>query len=123
MSFGEHFKAARMNHGLLMKEAAVRCGVTPETIQNWEHGESEPAIAHRGTVTTFLGRDLLPPPRTLGEDMRAYRRRLGLTIKEAAKRAGVSPEGWSVWEKTSYIKDRRCREAVESLLGASDRRT
>lgn len=35
-------KAARVNKGLTQEEAAIKIGVTKDTISNWERGKSYP---------------------------------------------------------------------------------
>lgn len=37
-------KAARVNLGLSRKEAAAKIGISPETLGNYERGQSYPAI-------------------------------------------------------------------------------
>ena len=34
--------AARVNAGLLQEVAAVKLGITPETLRNWENGKTVP---------------------------------------------------------------------------------
>lgn len=109
-------RCARLKRGLHQSQVAEQCGVTTCTFRNWETGKHAPSIHDLPRVHAFLGYRLGELPRTLGEEMRAYRQRHGLTIKEAAAKAGVSFDGWSVWEKTGWIHDRRCREAVEGLV-------
>jgi transcriptional regulator with XRE-family HTH domain len=60
-----------------------------------------PAIIH------FLGYDPTPEPTTLPERMRDYRRKNGLTIKEAAHRMGVDESSWGQWERTGLIPWKR----------------
>lgn len=116
MSFAEHFKAARLKRALTQKEAGAQLGVTEWTVLNWEKGRTTPTFGDLPKVEAFVGYSLAPPTTTLGERMREYRRKCGLTIRAAAERAGVSADGWSEWERTSVIKYGRCREAVESML-------
>ena len=35
--------AARVNAGLLQEVAAVKLGITPETLRNWENGKTVPS--------------------------------------------------------------------------------
>jgi transcriptional regulator with XRE-family HTH domain len=66
------------------------------------------------TVIGFLGFDpsASPDSLNLGTRMTAYRRLHGFSIKEAAKRAGVDPDSWSIWERTGMIPTQRGRERV-----------
>ncbi len=118
VSFAEYFKAARLKRALTQKEAGAHLGVTEWTVLNWEKGRTTPTIADLPTVEAFIGYSLAPTAQSLGERMREYRRRCGLTITEAATSAGVSEDGWAEWERTSIIRNRRCREAVDLMLAS-----
>jgi transcriptional regulator with XRE-family HTH domain len=48
----------------------------------------------------FLGYEPFLAPTTLTERMLAFRRREGLSVKDAALRAGVDEASWSRWEQT-----------------------
>jgi DNA-binding XRE family transcriptional regulator len=94
-------------------------GVSSATIVNWETGRTEPPVNHWPAIVAFLGYNPAPPPTTIGERMLAYRRRDGLSIKEAAARAGVDEGSWAQWERTGMIVWRRYRDAMESFLANS----
>jgi transcriptional regulator with XRE-family HTH domain len=53
---------------------------------------------------------------TLTERMREYRRRHGLSIKEAAFRACVDESSWGSWERTGLIPWKRYRTLVDAFL-------
>ncbi len=85
---------------------------------NWEKGATEPPITLMPALIRFLGFDpSAPEDSSIGTRMVAYRRQHGLTVKEAARRAGVDPDSWSTWERTGTIPTKRGRERVESLIG------
>lgn len=46
---------ARERRGLLRKELAVRCGVTPQTVSNWESGANPPAPEAVSRIAAELG--------------------------------------------------------------------
>ena len=48
--------------------------------------------------------------------MRSYRQRLGLSINEAALRAGVDESSWGSWERTGLISWKRYRTLVDEFL-------
>ena len=51
-------------------------------------------------ILSFLGYDPFPKPQTLSERMRAVRRAMGWTIREAAHSLGVDETTWWTWERT-----------------------
>jgi transcriptional regulator with XRE-family HTH domain len=117
---GEHIRAVRRKRRLLQKDVAELIGVCEETILHWEKGQTVPPVATMPAVFRFLGFDPSPSPdSSLGARMASYRRQHGLSIKEAARRAGVDPDSWSTWERTGTIPTRRGRERVEGLLNTS----
>src|SRR5207245_7968452 len=95
-------------------------GVTADTVHNWETGKSEPPIALMPAIFAFLGYDPLPEPVTLGERMRAYRTRHGLSTKAAAERLGVDEGTWGAWERTGEIPWDRYRTLLEEFLSKDE---
>jgi hypothetical protein len=67
-------------------------------------------------IIRFLGYDPTPEPRTLADRMRSYRKRLGLSITEAALRAGVDESSWGSWERIGLIPWERYRTLVDEFL-------
>lgn len=116
MSFAEHFKATRVKRALTQKETGALLGVSEFTILSWEKGRTTPTIGDLPKVEAFIGYALAPPAQSLGERMREYRWKNGLAIREAARLAGVSEDGWAEWERAGIIKNKRCLEAVEKVL-------
>lgn len=49
-------RAARIDAGLTQKQAAEQIGVTPLTLQNWEHGIFEPRYSHLKKACEVYGR-------------------------------------------------------------------
>ena len=48
-------KAARVNSGLDQKAAAMRLGVTPETLGNWERGNTFPTVPQITALEKLYG--------------------------------------------------------------------
>lgn len=48
-------KAARVNSGLDQKAAAIRLGVTPETLGNWERGTTFPTVPQITALEKLYG--------------------------------------------------------------------
>ena len=90
--------------------------VSDATVLNWEKGTTEPPIVFWPAIIAFLGYDPHPAPMTLSERMSAFRRRKGLSIKEAALRARVNESSWGSWERTGLIPWKRYRTFVDEFL-------
>jgi len=56
------------------------------------------------------------PADTFGSRLYSVRRELGLTVEEAAKRAGVAHPTWSTWERGASPRDKA--EAVRKIAEA-----
>lgn len=48
-------RAARVNSGLDQKTAAIRLGVTPETLGNWERGNTFPNVPQISALERLYG--------------------------------------------------------------------
>ena len=99
MTIGEHIRAKRRERELRQRDVGDQIGVGAETIANWEKEKAVPQIAFMPAIVRFLGYDPTPEPTTLADRMRSYRKRLGLSIKEAALRARVDESSWGSWER------------------------
>jgi transcriptional regulator with XRE-family HTH domain len=122
MSIGEHIRAKRRERQLLQRDVAGQIGVAAETISSWEKSGVTPPVGFMPAVIHFLGYDPNPEPVTLSERMRDYRRKHGLTIKEAARRIGIDESSWGGWERAGLIPWTRYRTLVEEFLVGESRR-
>jgi len=98
-TFAEHILAARLERGLSQGELATLLGVTESTVWNWEDGRSSPPVHACREVIGFLGYDPFPLQPGNAGMLLAFRRRMGLRVKDAAAKAGVDAGTWSSWEK------------------------
>ncbi len=113
---GDHLRAARRQRRLRQLDVTAALGVSVETVANWEKAKTEPPVTLIPAIIQFLGYDPFPAPATLGEHLRHYRKRHGLSIKAAAERLGVDEGSWSLWEKTGRVTQRRHRARLAELL-------
>ncbi len=97
-TLGEHLKKRRLDLGLRQRDAAKQIGVNPKTYENWEQEKYEPEVRFWPGVILFLGYDPRPDPETLGERIRAARRRQGISQEELARRLGIDPSTVAAWE-------------------------
>jgi transcriptional regulator with XRE-family HTH domain len=116
-TLGEHVRKRRLELWLTQKQAAERLGVNPWTVLNWEKDHTEPPIESMPAIIRFLGYDPFPAPKTIPERLRAKRRAMGWSIKEAALQLGVDEGTWGAWERGATILFRKHRVLVAQLLG------
>ena len=100
------------------KEAAALLQVDPTTILHWEKGYTEPPVCKVPAIVTFLGYDPYPEAKTLAEHLRAKRRAMGWSIRQAAEALGVDPATWGEWERGKAVRWPRFRKQIETLLDA-----
>ena len=116
VTIGDHIRTARRERKLLQRQIAGEIGVTEATICKWEQNRSAPSITYMPAIIRFIGNDPSPIPSTLSERMRAFRRRFGLSIEQAARQAGVNESSWSEWERTGLIPWKRYRTLLNEFL-------
>jgi len=105
-----------MDRGVLQREVAVQLEVSPETVTNWELGQTEPEIRYWPAILRFLGDDPLPEPMTLPEHLKAVRRCLGLSQRHLAGLLGVDPSTVREWETGTRRPCPILRRELESTL-------
>lgn len=115
-SLGDHVRKRRLDLGLLQREVALRIGVDPTTVFNWEAGTASPNLRALPGVLRFLGYDPTETGSTLGERLRATRRRFGLSHADLALRLGVDPSSVLDWEKGRHRPTRTCRDLIGRFL-------
>ena len=95
-------------------------GVDKETFATWEKGRCTPTIWYYPAIFSFLGYDPFPAPTTLPERIASQRRKLGLSLREAARKVGVDQGTFLRWERGEW-KPRESQNAVEIFLALSCR--
>lgn len=116
-TIGDHLRKRRLILGLTQAEMATQLGVNEWTVGNWENDETRPVLRFIPAIIQFLGYDPEPPnPVTVAEHLKAKRRELGWSQKEAARHLGVDPATWSSWEAGGTILLLGHRVAVARLV-------
>lgn len=106
----------RKELGLLLREAAEQIGVDVFSLINWEKGKTEPAIRFWPAIIAFLGGEPNPAPVTLGQHVRAERRRRGCTLATLARDCGFDPKTLALIEADAYqCIDPRVKISFEAL--------
>jgi DNA-binding XRE family transcriptional regulator len=90
-------------------------GVDKETFATWEKDQCIPTIGYYPAIFSFLGYDPFPSPTSLPERIASHRRRLGLSLREAARKIGVDQGTFLRWERGEW-KPRMSQNAVETFL-------
>ena len=62
---GSELSRKRLQQGISQTELAKQVGIRVETVQNWEHSRSIPAICYLQRLIEFLGYDPFETPPTL----------------------------------------------------------
>lgn len=102
-SLGIQLRRRRRELGLRRTDAAERLGVSWKTLMWWEHDEREPSDRFYPAIIRYLGGEPWPVPETLGERLRAKRRRSGLSIDRAAVLMGVDEGTLGRWERGEWM--------------------
>lgn len=121
-------RAARKSRGLLQKNVAELLGVRKSTVGSWERAEAVPSAKSSRAIA-----ELLEDPRKLdeaererkwsfeGAELRAARKRLGLSQSSLARKLGVSRSAVGSWEKDRYVPGTdEIRRALVERLGLAD---
>ncbi len=92
--------------------------VDPTTVLHWEKGYTEPPTSKVPAIVACLGYDPYPEAKTLAERLRAKRRAMGWSIRQAAKAVGVDSTTWGQWERGRAVKWPRYQEQIKAFLSA-----
>ncbi len=98
---GEHLRKRRSELRIWQSQAALNLGVSLQAYRDWEKDRATPSASPWKAVIAFLGHNPLPQPSSLAEQLRRRRLELGRAQGEAARRLGVAPETWQLWEADS----------------------
>ena len=115
-TLGAHLRRRRRERDLYRKDAAGEMGVSEEALMKWERDSCEPPDRLYPKVIAFLGREPWAEPETLGERLRAERRRRGLSIKRAAAMLNIDEGAFTQWERGLRMPTRSSRVKIDSFL-------
>ena len=114
-SLGQHLLRRRLQLGDLQYQVAPRLGVSTDTYLFWEKDRTEPEARYYPRIFAFLGYNPLPPPTTLGDQLKRKRLELGLTLRAAALLIGADEGSLARWE-TGEWKPRMSMAKVNAFL-------
>ena len=113
---GGHILQRRLDLGLCQKHVAALCGVTTDTVANWELGRHDISIRHWPSVLAFLSYEPFPEPQTLPDKLNVIRRRHGWSIDDLAKHLGADPTTVRRWHNGVPVRRMRHRKIVAAML-------
>ncbi|MET0183646.1 MAG: helix-turn-helix domain-containing protein [Caulobacterales bacterium] len=112
---GEHLRAARTSRRLLQRDVARQMGVCTQSVLEWESGKSL-SITMWPKLIRFLGYDPIRDQATLGAQIAALRRCLGLSLNRLGRRLGCDEETVAHWESNRRMPNKLLRDALEKLF-------
>ena len=118
VSIGDHIRARRTEVGLLQRQVAACVGVTVSAVLNWEKNRSTPSLRFLPKISEFLGYDPWTDgqPRSLGEQLKAHRSRLGLSRKRLAALLGIDQSNLAGWETGRHCPAKQSLELIHEFL-------
>ena len=90
-------------------------GVTTDTYLLWEKDRTNPEARYYPKIFAYLGYNPLPPPTTLGGQLKRKRLELGLPLRAAARLMGADEGTLARWE-TGERKPRLSMAKVDAFL-------
>ena len=103
-TIGNHVRKRRLDLGLLQREVALRIGVDPTSIFNWEAGRHHPSLRHLPAALDFL--DYAPRHSPEATDLRRQIRPV----------AGDRDSAWTPWLKWSASGGRWSRTGIRARV-------
>jgi transcriptional regulator with XRE-family HTH domain len=97
-TLGAKLKRRRVQLGLRPIDVAREMAVAQHRVINREQGLKKPVVSQYPAIIPFPGREPWPEPKTLAEELRAERRREGVSIAQSACSGGVDEGAFSRWE-------------------------
>lgn len=115
-TLGERLRFKRLELGHRITDAATVVGVDPKTWMWWERDEKLPFVNQYPGIIRYLGYEPWSDPTSLGEQLLAVRRRLGLSIKRASEMAGVDEGTFARWESEEWKPQSRSLRTISDFL-------
>lgn len=119
-TLGDYLRKKRLDLKLLQEDVSRKIGVSTPSIQNWETGHAAPSLSVIPRLIGFLG--YIPfetSTKRPYEKIKLYRRILGLSRKELAKRLRIDPSTLARWEKGRGNPSKELLEKVSRFLAST----
>ena len=105
------------------KDVAALVNATTSTVTNWEKGRTSPRLCFRPLVFKFLG--YIPfstVTETIGEQIKGYRQKHGLSMKKLARELGIDPSTVARWENEGRMPNRAIQKRLKTLGAITTRK-
>lgn len=100
-TIGDHIRKRRLDLKLLQKEVARLLGVDTTTVTNWEKNRCGPTLRILPSVIEFVGYSPFQAlDGTLGQQIKSYRKTIGMSQKKMARQIRVDPTTLSRLERS-----------------------
>ena len=116
-TLGAKLRRRRKELGLRRIDAAKLLNIDPKTLMWWERDTYQPLDRSYPALIQFLGHEPWDEPTTLGEALKAERKRRGQTQDSAAISCGVDQSTWSYWERGEWRPTSRTLGLIDVFLG------
>ncbi|MHB8843036.1 MAG: helix-turn-helix transcriptional regulator [Candidatus Aquicultor sp.] len=117
-TIGDHIKKRRVELELFQKDVAHILGVKKESIYNWENNHNSPKIYVLPKIIEFLG--YVPfelPKETMGDRVRAYRYKHGLSQRRLAELLGIDKTTVRDWERNKHSPSKKLLRRIFNVFG------
>ena len=118
---GDHIRKRRLDLGLFQAQVAAQIGADEMTICNWELGRTEPEVRFIPKIIEFLGYNPLPSAQNFPEQIIRYRKTLGLSQTQLARRLGVDSGTVTRWETGGRKPRGKHMVVIQRWLGHMER--
>jgi transcriptional regulator with XRE-family HTH domain len=119
-TLGDRIRARRLDLGLLQKDVGAQIICTVDTITNWELNRCQPELQYIPRIIEFLGYDPTEQAnlQSIGIQIRAKRRRLGLTIRQLARILETDFSNLQHWETGRSQPTKKSVQLINRFLSA-----
>ena len=115
-TLGARLLRRRRELGLRRVDAANLIGIDAKSLMWWERDVRPPGDRFYPALIVYLGFEPWPDPTTLGDKLKAERRRRGLSIERAAELIGVDEGTFGRWERGEWKPQARSCPIVTLFL-------
>jgi DNA-binding XRE family transcriptional regulator len=95
-------------------------GVSYKPLMWWEQNATTPFVHFWPAIISFLGYEPWPKPVTLGERLKAERRRRGFASDKAALVVGVDEGTFLRWERGKWQPQPKSLSLITAFLGRAE---
>lgn len=117
ITLGDHLRKRRIDLGLHQKDMARIVNATISTITNWEKNRVEPTLRFIPKIIEVIGYD--KHAITIGEQIRDYRRKQGLSIKKLTRMLKIDPTNLARWERAQCISRKLLIDPLVKLFDSN----